>query len=93
MKHTPGPWLTHATPNKGCPAITDRNGWFISPRIESEADARLIAAAPELLEALLNALPYVEDVLNDKEQLACFKPGTVQAHAKAMREAIAKATK
>lgn len=45
----------------------------------------------ELLEALCNALPYVEDVLANKEQLACFKPGVVQAHAKAIRAAIAKA--
>jgi hypothetical protein len=58
----------------------------------SQANARLIAAAPDLLEALLDALPYVEDVLDNPEQLACFKAGTVQRHAKAIRAAIAKAT-
>jgi hypothetical protein len=46
----------------------------------------------ELLEALLNTLPYVEDVLANKDQLAAFKPGVVQKHAKAARAAIAKAT-
>lgn len=56
------------------------------------ASAALIAAAPELLDALLNALPYVEDILSDKAQLACFKSGVVQRHASAIRAAIAKAT-
>ena len=91
--HTPGPWLTAATPNIGRPAVTDRDGWMIVPRVESAADARLIAAAPAMLEALLDALPYVEDVLSDPAALACFKPGTVQRHAKAIRAAIAAATK
>jgi len=52
----------------------------------------LLSAAPDLLEALLLALPYVEDVLDNPEQLACFKAGTVERHAKAIRAAIAKAT-
>lgn len=54
--------------------------------------AALYAAAPAMLEALLDALPYVEDVLSDPAQLAAFKPGTVQRHAKAIRAAIAAAT-
>lgn len=52
----------------------------------------LLSAAPDLLEALFLALPYVEDVLDNPEQLACFKSGVVQGHAKAIRAAIAKAT-
>ena len=91
--HTPGPWLTAATPNIGCPSVTDKDGWIIAPRVESVADARLIASAPAMLQALLDALPYVEDVLADPAALACFKPGTVQRHAKAIRAAIAAATK
>ncbi len=62
------------------------------PHKAEALDARLIAAAPDLLEALLDALPYVEDVLDNPEQLACFKAGTVERHAKAIRAAIAKAT-
>lgn len=56
------------------------------------AALRLMAAAPKLLEALLDALPYVEDVIGNPEQLACFKKGTVQAHARAIRAAIEEAT-
>ena len=52
----------------------------------------LLSAAPALLEALFLALPYVEDVLDDPEQLACFKPGVVQRDVKAIRAAISKAT-
>lgn len=42
----------------------------------------------QVLEALLAALPYVEDVLENPEQLADFKPGVVQKHAEQIREAI-----
>lgn len=45
----------------------------------------------ELLEALLTALPYVEDVLGNPEQLKCFKAGAVQRDVKKIREAIKKA--
>jgi hypothetical protein len=62
------------------------------PDDETRGNVRLIAAAPELLDALSNALPYVEDVLDNPEQLACFKAGVVERHAKAIRAAIAKAT-
>ena len=64
-----------------------------NPSPMGEANACLIEAAPDLLAALLDALPYVEDVLDNPEQLACFKPGVVQRHTKAIRAAIAKATR
>ena len=46
-----------------------------------------------LLSALYAALPYVEDVLSNPAELACFKPGVVQAHVKAIRAAIELAEK
>jgi hypothetical protein len=52
------------------------------------ANARLIAAAPELLEALLVALPFVEDC--EREEM--YKPGVVKKHVKQMRALIEKAT-
>lgn len=94
--HTPGPWYAvcedtiNGEPAKfsvdaggGCVALVNTIG---------PADARLIAAAPAMLQALLDALPYVEDVLSDPAALACFKPGTVQRHAQAIRDAISFAT-
>lgn len=54
---------------------------------EAEANARLIAAAPDLLQALLDALPFVEDAESDP----CFKKGFVKKRVKAIRAAIAKA--
>jgi len=53
MKHTPGPW------NIGLPggpsgrfwSLVNSEGNVVAMQITSEANARLIAAAPELLEA------------------------------------------
>ena len=85
--HTPGPWVR----DRYCPA----SGW-VDIRIESdpfalpiastryentEANARLIAAAPELLEALRGALSY----------LSLYGPSAQPALLSA-RAAIAKAT-
>ena len=98
--HTPGPWRylpENGSPTTGQHMIAGgKPGYLAEVRDcgsgDIKANARLIAAAPDLLEALLDALPYVEDVLDNPEQLACFKPGTVQRHVKAIRAAIAKAT-
>lgn len=95
--HTPGPW---AISKLATPSYAPEFGIYAEgserdlARIigdNSTANATLIAAAPDLLDALYNALPYVEDILADKAQLACFKPGVVQQHAAAIRAAIAKA--
>ena len=74
MNHTPGPWRIE--PNIGfepdivkdneagtwpdCSVICTMNG----PIDFSGNDARLIAAAPELLEALKEMLPIVHDAMN-----------------------------
>ncbi|MFN3731329.1 hypothetical protein [Comamonas testosteroni] len=62
-KHTPGPW--EATGNlvrspmhqpeglpRGVQIVECRDGYFLPHTEEAKANARLIAAAPELLEAL-----------------------------------------
>jgi hypothetical protein len=51
---------------------------------EGEANARLIAAAPELLDLLARALPFVEDAETDP----AYKPGIVRKFAKEIRDAI-----
>lgn len=82
--HTPGPWFINqfkgetyrVSPHQfGC-ARPDR----VAEMIKSEADARLIAAAPELLEALIE---YVDEFEGD------FTPSNPR-YQKA-RAAIAKA--
>ena len=98
MNHTPGPW-TYSDEHAICERSITNNGPENYPLAVAKhgdpkkllANARLLAAAPELLAALYDALPYVEDVLSDPAQLACFKSGVVQRHAKAIRAAIAKA--
>lgn len=48
----------------------------------------VLAAAPELLEALTLALPYVEMAEDDES----YKPGAVRKMVNTMRAAISKAT-
>lgn len=65
MKHTPGPWVLTVHTGTGGP-INPGDDWSISGHFSgvaivyeggrnpnADADARLIAAAPELLEALI----------------------------------------
>jgi hypothetical protein len=93
MEHTPGPW--HWSDDG------EGNKWgsrglepaVISGTVEAlvsvdAADARLIAASPDLLEALIMALPYVETALEDQG----YKPGAVDRMCSNIRAAIAKAT-
>lgn len=101
MNHTPGPWehtgngdiQGNEDNSHGMGPVDVCSVYLRTVKGRTEANARLIAAAPALLEALLDALPYVDDVLSDPAALACFKSGTVQRHAKAIRAAIAAATK
>lgn len=66
-KHTPGPWstnhvgFTHAK-NGACIAEV---GIDVLPFDEVEANANLIAAAPDLLEALESALTILTDSVGD----------------------------
>ncbi len=97
-KHTPGPWLAAAKPSSrvGLPIVSTVNGRsiagvtffmlgeaFSNHDKESDANARLIAAAPELLEAL-------DALLNGDHPNRQYVNGHPAA-AKA-RAAIAKAT-
>jgi len=83
--HTPGPWHLRERPNSG-------GGHFVEPGIATvhgsgripDANARLIAAAPDLLAALEMAVRYLPSVQVD---------GIVQdtAALKTAKDAIAKA--
>jgi hypothetical protein len=55
-------------------------------------DAKLIAAAPDLLEALCTALPFVEDHADDHAQSGVYKSGAVARAVAQIRAAIEQAT-
>ena len=92
MKHTPGPWE-----HRGLTMISGRKADDVKFTLanvtpagdlhyatESAANARLIAAAPELLEALGLALATIE-------RLERHAPGTAQGTRDVIAAAIAKA--
>lgn len=87
-KHTPGPWINLgngdivAQSENYCGGEKDIASVFLTSNDEDEANANLIAAAPELLEALKDMLDGHED--------ACTGYG--EGAADKARAAIAKAT-
>lgn len=97
-KHTPGPW---AMPDSGQGRISKvgvNGGWdgmiatadcgdYARSRSEGLANARLIAAAPELLEALKDAIQELEFLKSIGVQSS-----TIDAEIRKSRVAIAKAT-
>lgn len=101
-KHTPSPWECYIPSIGVNPNDTDDKGnyyWQIEPKTitfdeqylcitgwMSEANARLIAAAPELLESLVECLRYGEGYTNCDQS---YLPPTIRDLARA---AIAKAT-
>ena len=98
-KHTPGPWEVRKT-SSGNPFIYSGQlnvaGVAIArPGIDSEAsaaNARLIAAAPELHAEMLRYLPILERAEADPEIWEKLTDGLGIATANGYRAAIAKAT-
>lgn len=80
-KHTPGPWEARPDPNAcasddWCVGIGPEN--IDKVAVCSKCDARLIAAAPELLEALIDLVAF-------------YPPDSTDPCVTAARAAIAKA--
>lgn len=95
--HTPGPWTHGAHAHAGEPVITDAHGHNIAfcnaDRPEDEANARLIAAAPDLLAALSGLLELTE-AMRDTIALEPGLSGLLQTNSpriSAARAALAKA--
>jgi hypothetical protein len=99
-KHTPGPWTLRTNSEKHH-AILDEGGFpraevFSAHRssearkAEALANARLIAAAPELLEALKDVYTRRTDILNAANK-ASLGTGGLEFALRKTREAIAKA--
>lgn len=99
IKHTPGPWVASETDDFGDITISTEagglaiaavvNGAFMAmggKEAEQEANARLIAAAPDLLQSLKSLLAFVRDHSENGEVIP---PYTIE-HERAIA-AIAKA--
>lgn len=75
MSATPGPWrFVPWHVEEGPPAVRCAEGWIVATT-SSDDDARLIAAAPDLAEALFNLLAAVGEI------------GLTQAQIEAMAKA------
>ena len=90
MSHTPAPWKIDGAHSTRVLLINDAKGYAIGEIVDTRnpANAKLIAAAPDLLESLLTALPYVED----HEGSNVYKRGAVDRAVKQIRTAIYNAT-
>ncbi len=92
-KHTPGPWrVVHKTRVETADdrfTIASAGPTAFSPSYlsECEANAALIAAAPDLLDMLYRALPFIEEALTDP----LYKPATITALLKQVHETLARA--
>jgi len=98
-QHTPAPWILSAgrninTPHgdfflsyshdkHGSPSFKPKHGWS-----EMDQNARLIAAAPEMLEALKIAMHYMEGDSDDEQEQEDYAL-IMKAIAKAIGEDVA----
>lgn len=90
MTHTQGHWniekgahfMAIRTEDEVIANMREIGGFF------NQKNAALIAASPDLLDALLIALPFVEDLEADEG----YKAGAVKKAVATIRAAIAKAT-
>jgi len=77
MKHTPGPWIVMLSEDKPYAILpAGRHGTicqFSDVYMDQEANARLIAAAPDLLEACEEALPYCDGLIQEMVERAIAK--------------------
>ena len=91
-KHTPGPWhydgesgIVTAGSNPGCPYIADcRVGFGVREVGSTSANARLIASAPAMLEALKGAVERIDTLalhVESKLQKDCALATINQARA------------
>lgn len=84
--HTPGPWGVACNPATGAfrvvsaegQIITERSAWPTNVR-ECAANARLLAAAPDLLEAVWALVEYFERVDGDERHKAVIALGCAAA--------------
>ena len=93
--HTPGPWKYAHCPHERRYEVWPGDGYILAsvPTIarrekESEANARLIAAAPEMLEALR----YCDSLFSEMDRHALITPAMEELVYGKVSSAIRKAT-
>lgn len=80
---TKGPW---SAKGPDISAVSDRTRIASCGITQNYADnARLIAAAPELLDAVCKAIPFIED----HESSNAYKPGVVSAVVRELKALVA----
>ena len=97
-KHTQGPWIARPDPNSILPDSLVTDNWCIGVEgsidkvaVCSARDARLIAAAPDLLEALQDVVPELEYMAGGMTH-SLWKTKKAKECLERVRDAIAKAT-
>lgn len=102
-KHTPGPWrlgrnnhavVCDSTDGTHCSEseINYYGGALVCESVKSEANARLIAQAPRLLESLKAVLPYIESVCDCGPDGEGWQSGELMCLIAECNDAIAAAT-
>lgn len=91
VNHTPGPWRAGSLPTCATGFIWSKDGTQIAAEIDKISDARLIAAAPDLLDALQSAAGHLQETLDDPRWREMHPVGICPVLDK-VRAAIAKAT-
>lgn len=100
-KHTKGPWRVHLVDDtvvidKSGEHVARALGQYVDDPLPIEANARLIAAAPDLLEALkpfaefARMMDEIEHVKKTQDD-AVIHPGLTVGHFRQARAVIAKA--
>lgn len=98
QKHTPGPWRQGARGPNGCPVVGTEHGLMVAMLAhshhdhpeEAEANAHLIAAAPDLLAVLKEAADFWDSAADTDDRTAWIRI-LIDYHLPKMRAAIARA--
>jgi hypothetical protein len=91
--HTPGPWRTGDVFNTvfGPPNGNPSPAIVATVNKANKANARLIAAAPEMLEALTRAAPWLGKLIANNVHMDCVMPNDAIRTLDMIEAAIAKA--
>jgi hypothetical protein len=89
--HGPGPWKVDDHPRRDYPRVTNARGAFVAD-CDTDADALLIAAAPDLLEALRKAADALAGYRRELNMLAPSSSSQPCDAETTARAAIARAT-